>query len=809
MQRVFFLIKSVLFSLLLLAFSHEVYSQVIVGKVFDSNGIPLEFVTVCVKKDSNIIKIVFTDNLGSYNIGLKNSSKINISFTYVGYEKAEIDLNLFGDTSLNTILNNNNTLNEVVIKSSSPIVERKIDRLVFYPSNLITTSGNNAFETVKKSPSVSASENGDFSIRGLSGAGVMINGRLLQLSNEQIVEYLKSIPSDEILKVEIITNPSSKYDAAGLSGLINIVLKKNKKIGLSGNSNFSYEQTTYAKYGINTDLNYWSEKLNIFGGISLKQGKYLLHENIDNIYNKNISPYYYTENGKRVREQLSNFGNFGIDYYINKKHLVGFRSEYSYISKNSTQKNDLYFQKNSDQSLDSLYKTSNLLTNYNHNLSTNFNYLYTIDTLGQSLSFDFDYSFFFQPELISTTLTEKHSSNFTYLNDVNFKNTSYQKIGIYSIKGDYSKPINSKTWLEIGSKYYSLNTNNHLSFFNEVSNEWVIEPLKSNSFNYYESNIALYLNINYQFNEKLSTQGGLRNENTFLRGYSNDSSVGLSPNYSKLFPSLFFQYNKNDNNQFTLSYAQRISRPDYSNLNPFRYYASPNNYTEGNPFLRPAFTKSFDLSYMFKQKYYFNAFAYFTNGQITQVPVLEPSTNSYKYASINLDRSYIYGINLYTPFSIRDWLKSSISITSGVNGVSSEINGNAYFKQNFNVLFALNNQIVFSERKKIFGEINFVYQPKGTTQGLFTLGRMMDLSCGLKKNFRNEKSSISLLFIDILNAAYITATVNKTDQYSYIYGNYDKRGIRVVFSYKLGKKTIDNTREKNSSIEDEKKRLKQ
>jgi outer membrane receptor protein involved in Fe transport len=783
--------------------------KIISGRVLNKENKPIEFATVILKKDSTVISNCFTDSVGFYKLKVEKLAVYEIQFSYLNTKYKSI-VDLTKDTTINITLSEDNTqLNEVTVISKSPTVERKIDRIIFNPNNLISTSGDNAYETIKKAPAVFADETGNISIRGLSGAGVMINGRLLQLSSEQIMDYLKSIASDEILRIEVITNPSSKYDAEGLSGLLNIVLKKSKKIGLNGNSTIFYEQTTYPKYGGNIDINYRTDKINLFGGTSLRDGKYFQNENIDNIYNRNILPYYYYEKGNRNRKQISNFNKLGLDYTINKNHVIGVRFEHSYTSKKGNQTNNSTFQKY-NLAVDSLYNTSIDLDNYNNDISANLNYTATLDTAGQSITFDFDYSNFYQPLLSASTSTKRYNSLYQSLGkDIIFKNEASQKINIFSAKTDYSKQLSKTIWLETGIKYYFLKTDNNLKFYNFISNTYLIDNLKSSTFNYQESNLAFYANLYKQFNDKWSIQIGGRNENTFLKGSStNNTVVNLKPNYSKIFPTLFIQYNKNDNNQFSLNYTKRINRPDYSNLNPFRYYTNPNSYIEGNPFLQPAITNSIDFSYTFKQKYFINAFLYLTDGQITQVPVLDPNTNSYKYLSVNLDKSYNTGINTYLPFQIKKWWQTALSITVGFNGINSLINNSKYNYNNFNFQVITNNQFTLSQKSKFFGELNFIYQPKGSTQGLFILGKLVDLSFGVKKVFKDKKSALSLNVTDVFNAAYITATVDKIDQYSYIHGNYDKRGIRLSFSYKFGKSTIEKPREKKSSIEDETKRIK-
>ncbi len=803
-------IKLLFFISMLVCFKTSAYGQFFIsGKVIDNKNAPLEFVTVSLKKDSTIIANSFTDSTGNFKINNLSTGNYIIYCSFIGHKLANKKFYLSKDTVINVILEVTNELSEVSVVDKQKLVEKKIDRIIYNPSVLISNTGSDAYETMKKMPTVTADEAGNISIRGLSGTGVMINGRLLKLGNEELMSYLKSIPSDQILKVEIITNPGSKYDAEGLSGLLNIILKENKRIGFNGNTNISYEQTKYGKYAGSIDLNYRSKKFNVFGGTSLRDGEYFQSEKIDNVYNKDVNPYYYYEDRTRKRDQLTNSNKIGADYYINNNNILGIRLEHSYGSKDGTQTNKSKFQKN-NEILDSLYNTDIGLKSYNNTVSANVNYASTLDTLGQSISIDFDYSNFYQPQLLTSVNTSKFNSSDQSLGqNIIFKNQASQLINISSIKLDYSKPISTSFSFETGSKFYLLQTQSNFDFFNYANESYIVDNSKSNEFSYHESNLALYGNLNKTFNDKWSLQIGLRNENTFLKGKSLTGDVDLKPYYSKFFPTLFLQYIRNENNQYNISITRRIGRPEYSSLNPFRYYTNPNSYIEGNPFLSPAITNSVELSYVLKQKYFISLFGLFTNGQITQVPILDPVTNSYKYVSINLDNSYNTGLTVYLPIQIAKWWQSSISAFAGLNGVNSNINQSPYKYNNINFQIITNNQYTILEKNKLYGELNFSYQPKGATQGLFILGRLLDLNMSIKKVFKGGKCSLSLSFLDILNSAYITAKVDQISQYSFINGNYDRRSIRISFSYNFGKKSLEKSREKKSSIEEERKRIKE
>ena len=781
--------------------SEALYSQYYVeGIVVDENSRGIEFASVIVQKDSILINGVFTDSLGYYKLLVENPGSYSMVCRSHEFQEKTVKTYLERDTIINIKLAYLvNEISQVTVTAKAPIIIKKVDRLIFNPSAMLSNVGRSAYDLLKVSPSVFADESGNISINGIVGTGVMIDGRLLQMSGEQVKDYLKSISSDEVYRIEIISNPSSKYDAEGISGLVNIILKKNQKRGIFGTGSLSYEQTRYAKYAGYFNVNYRTEKLILYGGTTFRIGEYQLIENVENIYNRDVEPYYYYEEGVRKRKETSSFSRIGLDYNLSKRSKVGFRLEYNHNNRYSIfQYDNLY--------VDSVYNSVNETQNVNNSITGNLSYLFNFDSLGQTLSVDIDYMSYYQPlySLENSTQRIINSQPTNFL----FKNTSSQKIEIASIRLDYSKPLkNNKTWLDFGGKFYSLYSKNQLSFFENEFSSWIQNHSKSSDFGYYEKNLALYSIIHHEFSNKLTAQLGIRNEFTWLNGTKNQDSSLFSRTYNRLFPSMFIHYEESKNHQFSLNYTNRISRPDYSNLNPFRYYLTPNNYIEGDPFLQPAFTNSLDFSYLFKQQAYLSVYANITNGQITQVPILDHLSNSYKTLSINVDRSYSYGFSIYMSKQIFKWWQSSINVRTGLNGIKTSLENQVYERQNFNVFCMSNNQFNISSKGGISAELNVIYQPQGYTQGIFTLGRLLEVSTSVKKVFKDNKFSVVLSFADLFNSAYVTALVDEGDQFSFINGNYDKRGIQITFLYNFGKSTIEKRVDKESSIKNETERL--
>lgn len=776
------------------------------GTISDSTDFKLEFVAVILKKDSTILTGAYTDSLGNYELTIPSRGNYTVLYRYSGFNTIEQKLLLSSDTTINIVMRESfQNIEGVEVKYTIPIVEKKIDRLIYNPSTLASNNGTNAYDVLSRTPTVTTDEGGGVSIKGISGAGVMIDGRLLQMSNEQRMEYLKSISSEEIHRIEIIANPSSKYDSEGISGLVNIILSRSLVKGITGHVSAGYEQTIYPSGSLSADFNYRSEKVNIFGGTSFNLGRTLLNENVSNTFNRTLDPYYYSEVNERLQNDLSSFNRVGIDYFITPKQTIGLRTELSFNQKNGHRSITSDFFQNTS-SIDSTYFSYVELEQKNQTLTTNLNYVVDLDSSGRSFSVDLDYMYYTQPLRTTINMTDKRVGSTLFYNDVVFSNEANQAISLYSAKADYYHPINEKMYFDLGVKSYSVTTNNRLDFFNFENNQWAFDAEKSSDFNYTESNFAGYFNFSHQATEKFSYQVGIRNEYTVLKGESTETIEVPNRTYNRPFPSVFLQYAINDSNQVSLSYSQRINRPGFSNLNPFKYYLSPTSYIVGDPFLLPAFTHSFSLSYLLNQNFYFDAYCNLTEGEITQIVLLDTTTNSYQTISTNLDKTYSYGLSTYFNLSPFEWWQTSFNINAGLSAISTSVDNSLYTRTNFNVFTFNSNRFTLSKKGKMYLESVFYYQPKGSIQGTFILGRIMELSLHLSKTF-NNKATLTISGLDLLNSTYVSARVDEPSQFTLIDGSYNRRGVRVSFSYKFGKKSIQKERTKDNAVKDEKDRL--
>jgi outer membrane receptor protein involved in Fe transport len=788
------------------------------GFVTSQNGQPVANATLLLMRamDTSLLKTGISDSLGKFSFTHLDKKKYFLKLSSLSFKDTLISVDI-GKQSVITIslayADSLTRLPDVVISTTrNRLIEVKIDRIIFDPSSLVASAGSNAYEVVQKAPAISADQEGNILLRGISGVGIMVNGRILQMSPDQIMNYLKSIPADQVSKVEILTNPSSKYEAEGTAGLINIILKKNKLYGLNGTITPFIEQNKGVNVGNSLSINYKAKKVDFSLGSNIAGGKSYSLEQVDNIYSRDTDPYYYYENGNRARTQTSTFSRLNLDYSVNDNNKIGISFENSSNSRKGTEANMATFSsRNIKNNYDSTYESIISLHNLSNTFTSNINYVATLDSNGQELSVNFDYLNYHQPELSTSVQTNRfNEASAMIYPSILFTNVSAQTINIYAIKVDYSKSLNDKIFFEAGAKYNQNITSSDYNFYNVSSNIISLDSAKSDRFNYKEQNLSAYSNLSAQLTKKISSQLGIRAEKTLISESSNSNKFYLlEQNYVRIFPTIFLQYNANNNNQFVISYTKRINRPGFSSLNPFKYYSTPNSFIQGNPFLQPSFSNSIDFTYTLKQKFYFNFFAHLTDHSITQAPILSDSSFSYIYDYINVDYAYNYGFFAYIPVQVFKFWQSQFSTTISFNGVKdNSVFSNTYKYQNINYQFQVNNKFSFKSVPGFAAEVNFRYQPSGMAQGLFMLGRMADLSVGLKQSFRDKRSTISVNLLDLLNTSYVTAKVDTYNQYSYTHGNYYKRGVRIAFTYLFGKMTVKNKELKPSSIQEESQRVK-
>ena len=508
-------------------------------------------------------------------------------------------------------------LKGVTIIAKKKLFERKIDRLVFNVENNISATGLDAYELLKITPNLRVN-NDVITIPGKNKLAIMINDRLVQLSNEELINYLKTISSNDIKKIEVITTPPSKYDAEGNSGLINIVLKKITTDNWKSTLRSSFGVATYTSYNNGVNFSFKKNKILLQSDINYNNGSWL---------KTNTNTYSYIDrkwiDNSETKENYNNLSSrLNFEYNLSKKITTGVQ----------------YFLNKSNLNV---YDNSISLVNYFNNINQNFNIstegetkpknisqsinlysVYQIDSLGKKISFDIDY-FNFNNELKRNFYTNQIqlSSNSLY----SAINSGDQDVNNFSIRADTELPLKFAN-LSFGGKISWIKTNNNVKLFNTTTGIPVFEPNQSDEFEYNENIQALYFSINKKI-KKWETQLGIRFENTTTEGNSISLNQVNTNNYSKFFPTAYISFTPNDNYSFSLNYSKRLSRPPYGRLNPFKWYNSAFSFKQGNPFLQPSFTDNVEFNFNYKNNWNSTLYYSSTKAGYEYITILNNNTN--------------------------------------------------------------------------------------------------------------------------------------------------------------------------------------
>ncbi|HEX4851782.1 MAG TPA: TonB-dependent receptor, partial [Puia sp.] len=576
---------------------------------------PLESVSVSLlkAKDSSLVKVAITNRTGQFEFekvpeGQYLLSVSNVGFTTFLSTKQEISPN-HPTISLNEIALQQETssLGSVTVVGKRPLVENKIDKIVVNVDASISNAGNSALEVLEKSPNISIDKDGNINVKGKQGVVILIDGKQTYLGGQDLVELLKSIPASQLDQIEIMTQPSAKYDASGNSGIINIKTKRGQQKGFNGNISLSYVQAVYPKSPNSFSFNYRNNKFNVFGNYSLAYWEGFSDITINRLFIDSV---------KNINQNLSQKSNIkfnshpfnmrtGVDFYANPKTTIGmavsgqldYRSAYVHTLSN-------FYDLDQNGKLGSYAEAWTTNKTPWKNLGLNLNFRKELKQKGSELAADFDY-------ILYDSKAQQRSDNYNHNPDGSLDTTSGainpyllrgslpSTIHIYTGKADYTQPLKNNLKFEAGWKSSYVQTDNDAQYTYLVNNVSHVDTTRSNHFLYTENVNALYVNLSKQIN-KWSVQAGLRMEQTRAKGNQVVKSQNFDTSYVQLFPTFYLSYALTDKDQFTFSYGRRIDRPNYQDMNPFQYFLDQYTYRQGNPNLKPQFSHNIELSYNFK-----------------------------------------------------------------------------------------------------------------------------------------------------------------------------------------------------------------
>ncbi len=759
----------------------------------------VEFATIALYKirDSSIVTGVVAGTKGDFQLSEIPFGRYFMKINFIGYKQLVIDTIAIRpkqtEIDLGTIKLKSATeqLTEVEVSSERSTIQLGIDRKIFNVEKSIVSEGGSATDVLQSIPSVSVDIDGNISMRGSGNVTVLIDGKPSSITGSSRAAILQQIPASSIESIELITNPSAKYDPDGMSGIINIITKKNKLNGFNGS--ITIGAGTGNKYNAAAAISYRNSKINVYANYGFRSNN---RTGSGSTLRQNFlvdTTFFLRQNSSSLNKNTSHNVKGGVDFYLNDKNTIGASVSYNIGTEGGNETVNFFEADNNDITSGS-YSRDIIKSDAPTSTDYNLNYRKTFSKIKQELVFDATYSDG-TGNAIEQYVERDYTLKYDFKNAEPFKQNTQTKTknNIISAQVDYVQPLKNQIKWELGAKTTLRNIgSDFVSEEFDYSNDiFVSDTNLSNNFMYNEDIYAAYSTFSGAI-KNFGYQLGLRAEQANTTSDLRTTNEKFVNNYLSFFPSVHLSQKLKKEQEFQLSYSRRINRPNTKNLNPFKDYSDPYNIRYGNPYLKPEYINSYELSYLkYFPKGVLTATAYFrqTDGVIQRYKIISDSTISF-ITFINLDKSQSYGVELIVKSDITKWW----NITFSANGFQTKIDGGAQADlQNENlsyILKLLSNMRVWKNM-----DIQFTANyngPTATLQGEVKSIFTMDI--GVKKElFKN--ASLSLNITDLTDARKMQIVGNNDPAfYQEMYRKRESRVATLTFSYRFGKMSDKKSR---------------
>lgn len=589
--------------MLLVSFSCVYSSNVkIHGQVLDQSTLsPLVSATVSLKKksDSSIVSGKITDKGGEFVFNGIPGDEYILSVRFIGYDEQLLSLKTNNeDIRLKPIILTQSAAitDEVIVTAEKPLIEYSMGKQIINVDKNLTSSSGNALDVLKQAPSVEVDAEGNVALRGSSNLRVLIDGKPAPQSADNLSNLLSQIPSSSIENIEIITNPSAKYDAEGMSGIINIIMKKKREIGINGLANINVSSGDKYYSGIN--LNHNSGSINYFGSYDhysyIQPTKQISsRENYSSFDSRFLD-----QNTDHNHFLKRNSGKLGFDWSLDEQNTLSSSISYTHAG-NKMKGNVDYLFLNPSKQTTSIDERQFFAKQPQAHTEASLNYRRSFEGKSHELTFDAYYSSFSLENETDIRYTFMNADGTLRLPNPLVQNmTNDNIVDTYVLQTDYVLPIGSEMKLESGAKatLRHFDSDYEMKVFDYSQSVWSKDSNSSNNFRFNENVYSVYSMLSGNV-DKFGYQIGLRGEYSDTRGELLNNSFDFEKNYLDFFPSLSLSYSINQSNQIQFSYSSRVDRPSIWGLNPFVDKSDPNSYRAGNPDLKPIYTDSYELSY--------------------------------------------------------------------------------------------------------------------------------------------------------------------------------------------------------------------
>jgi len=767
-----------------------------------SDGSPVPFATAALlRADSTVVTGVMADADGKFALANVAAGDYILQLSFVGYNKEYRRVNVPAQSDLGEIslAESATRLQEVVVTAARPLVAMRADRYVVNVSGNIQSAGRNAMDILRNTPGLLVNRNGDISAMGNS-VHVWIDGRPSRMSGEQLQAFLASMQGDEIDRIEVITNPSSRYDAAGGGGIIDIRTKKGLQFGVNGTLTLDYRQGRMDSENAGVNLNWRREKFNMFGNYSVGRSNGWEKISQVNVMQTPVGEITFDQNAtaKNSKAGLRNSVRAGVDYFPNTKNILGvivnaYHSDIGNVFlKGITNIIPAYNGVSYSEAYNVQSRSSN-------GIQINANYQATFAKPGQRLNLDLDYARF------SAEPFQQNRNMYYDLNNLmigipeQLSNSNLQTIEVYSAKIDYMQPLWKNARMETGAKVSQSKTDNDMKFEVFTDNGWQIDVNRTNRFVYTEQIDAAYINISQQLG-KFNLQAGLRGEYTLLNSEQKTTNELNDTTYFNLFPTFFANYQPSQKHSFGISYSRRLSRPSYYELNPFEVAIDAYSFTRGNPHLKPSYTHNVQFSHTFAQSLMTRIGYSSTTDLIVLIPIIDDATQRYGTTRGNFGKNqYYFGMANYRRQIVNIWT-ANMTVQGGYGISTSKEASDEFVNKGGSLYVQLNNNITITPT--LSAELTGWYQ-SSSRSAYYVAKSRGNFSIGFRQTLLNNKITLSLTVNDIFYTTKERISAKYENVNYTLVSARDNRYANLTLRYNFGSTTVRAARSKQTGIEDE------
>lgn len=775
----------------LAALANSVFAQAsqridIHGKVLNESEQPMNAVSVYVMTESSkvIVKTGVTDENGQYQISQVPQGRYYIEVAVVGYTLGQSEsFDFQGEvTEIPTItmLPESQGIEAVEVTGQRPMIQSTNGKLVLNVENSTLAAGNNALEVLQRAPGVTVDKDENILLMGRSGINVTIDGRQTFMTGEQLATFLKSLDGNQIKSIEVGTTRSAREDAEGATGSINIVLKKNDTEGFNGTFTASAAHGQHARGNTSASLNYKKNSTTLFGSYAYTNNKIQPELGVFRIVGDNPGTAF-DQDAEIVNINRSHNYRFGVEHKTSDRNtmLLQFSAN---NNNNDSENNSITYMNVPNMAVDSTMATANYDDNAFNRYSLNFNNEFLTDTVGGKLTVDADVTNFKIRNNARYNYTMRDADGSLLYDPENERAAMPIDINIYVGKLDYEKPIGENSKIETGVKYSYVKTDNNMQFEHFINDQWQDFEGRSNHFVYTEQVSAAYVDYSREFG-KWSVKGGLRGEYTVSDGNSVTLGTNVPRDYFDLFPSINITHTPHENHILSLSYAKKISRPNYRFLNPFEYYIDRFTFQKGNEYLKPQYTHGFTLNYTLMRMFNFTLGSDITLDAMTESMGQDEETKRSWIIRENLGRQTTSYLNMNTPFRIGKRWTMNNNLTLVHMHFKGPIAG-AYVDQG-TFMAQLNNMSTFKINDSFTAETSLNYTSP-FVYNVYKLESRWGLDAGINYNFKDKRSSLKLAATDIFRTNKNNLSTRFDVFHSDIRQYHDSQTIRLTYSLRFG-----------------------